>query len=403
VSDRLRIVVAAIGWTGHAFPAFALGRELGRRGHAVTFETLERWRAVAEELGARFVAAPERIRFAGGEPGPGPTLAEAARELEPLLDDVSPQVVVSDLFALAPALAAEAAGVRRATLIPHPYPVREPGLPLYPLGLLPPRTPVGKLAWRAAWPVVGTRLPNTRLRRVRAELDRSRAELGLAPLARYDGQISEQLALVATFPQLEYPRRWPRHARVTGPMPFELPYPEVELPPGPGPLVLVASSTERDPEHGLIGVALEALADEPVRVIATTNRRGDRFSAPIPANARVVDWLSYSRVLPAAALAVCHGGHGTVTRALGAGVPVLVSPPAGDMAENGARVAWCGAGLMLPGRLLSAGSLRIAARRLLSERRFAARAAAIAAWQRSNDGAAAGADLVEGLARGASG
>ena len=43
-----------------------------------------------------------------------------------------------------------------------------------------------------------------------------------------------------------------------------------------------------------------------------------------------------------------------MARALAAGVPVLVCPPAGDMAENGARVAWSGAGLMLPHRLLGA-------------------------------------------------
>lgn len=399
MSDRLRIIVAAIGWTGHAFPAIALGRELHRRGHAVTVETFERWRAVVEELGPRFVAAPERIRFAAADGANGPTLAEAARELDPVLEEVRPRVVVSDLFALAPALAAEVAGVRRATLIPHPYPAQEPGLPLYPLGLLPPRTPLGRLAWRAAWPLVGTRLPNTQLRRVRSELDRNRAELGLAPLARYDGQISDELALVATFPQLEYPRRWPRYARVTGPLPFELPFPEVELPPGSDPLVLVASSTERDPERRLIRIALEALADEPVSVIATINRRREGFAGPVPANARVVDWLSYARVIPRAALVICHGGHGTITRALGEGVPLLVSPPAGDMAENGARVAWSGAGLMLPDRLLGPGPLRIAARRLLRDRRFAARARAIAAWGRGNDGAAIAADHVERLAR----
>ena len=399
MSERLRLIVAAIGWTGHAFPAIALARELHRRGHAVTVETFERWRAVVEELGPRFLAAPEQIRF--GETGTqaGPTLAEAARKLAPTLEELRPQVVVSDLFALAPALAAERAQIRRASLIPHPFPAHEPGLPLYPLGLLPPRTRAGELAWRAAWPLVGTRLPNTRLARVRAELDRNRAELGLEPLGRYDGQISDELALVATFPQLEYPRRWPRSARVTGPLRFELPHPEVELPRGSGPLVLVASSTERDPEQRLIRVTLEALEHEPVRVIATTNRRREGFTGPVPANARVVDWLSYARVIPPAALVVCHGGHGTITRALAEGVPLLVSPPAGDMAENGARVAWSGAGLMLPDRLLSAASLRPAVRRLLSDRRFAARAGAIATWGRGNDGAAVAAELVERLAR----
>ena len=83
--------------------------------------------------------------------------------------------------------------------------------------------------------------------------------------------------MVATYPQLEYPRSWPGHVHVTGPMGFEMPSPDVELPEGDGPLVLVAPSTAQDPECRLVRSALAALADEPVRVVATTNghfRRG---------------------------------------------------------------------------------------------------------------------------------
>ena len=295
MSRSLTIMVAAIGWTGHAFPAFALARELRGRGHEVTVESFERWRAVVEADGIDFIAAEEQMELPGIAGADAPTsLAEAVRRLEPTLTRLRPDVVVSDLFTIAPALAAEVAGVPRVSLIPHPYPAHEPGLPFYPLGLAPPRTAIGRLGWRALWPVAGTRLPNTRLRRVRASIDLVRAELGLGPQGRYDGQISEQLALVATFPQLEYPRRWPAHVHVTGPMPFELEHPEIELPPGDAPLVLVAPSTERDPRLELVRTALAAFEHEPVRVVATTNRAGLAAELTPPANAVVVDWLSYS-------------------------------------------------------------------------------------------------------------
>ena len=118
------------------------------------------------------------------------------------------------------------------------------------------------------------------LRQGREELNGEREKAGLAPTERFHGGTSEGLALVATLPQLEYPRRWPEHVHVTGPMEFETPYEDVELPEGDGPLVLVAPSTAQDPECRLVRVALEALADEPVRVLATTNghyaARGDR-------------------------------------------------------------------------------------------------------------------------------
>ncbi|MGH2990754.1 MAG: glycosyltransferase [Solirubrobacterales bacterium] len=309
-----------------------------------------------------------------------------------MIEERRPDVVVSDILTLAPALAAEAAGVRRATLIPHVYPVHERGLPFFAFGLAPPRTPVGRALWRAGEPAL-----EVGLRKGRAELNEARAELGLAPVDRFHGGISEGLAMVATYPQLEYPRRWPAGVRMTGPMFFELPYPEIELPEGDAPLILLAPSTSQDPDHRLVRTALEALADEPVRVVATTNREGANAVPGMmaPANAVVMSWLSYSQVMPLASAVVCHGGHGTVARALAEGVPVLVSPAIGDMAENGARVAWAGAGLMLPGRLLRPGPLRVVVRRLLADGRFRQRAEEIAAWNRENDGVSRGAQLVE--------
>jgi UDP:flavonoid glycosyltransferase YjiC (YdhE family) len=388
-----RVMVAAFGDPGHAFPAIALARQLAGRGHEVVVETWDRWREPVEELGLRFTAAEEYTVFPPPPPDSnGPNAASAARALAPFVQEWRPDVVVSDILTQAPALAAELAGVARATLIPHVYPPHERGLPFFGFGLRPARTAVGRAMWRAGEPLL-----DAGLRRGRDEMNRTRAELGLAPVERFHGGISELLAMVATFPQLEYPRRWPSGARVTGPMFFELPYPDVELPPGDAPLVLVAPSTSQDPEHRLVRVALEALAEEPVRVVATTNREGANAQPTMaaPANAVVVNWLSYSQLMPLASLVVCHGGHGTVARALAEGVPVLVSPALGDMAETGARVAWAGAGLMLPGRWLSPGPLRWTVRRLLADERFAERAQEIAAWSAANDGAAQGAELVE--------
>jgi MGT family glycosyltransferase len=386
--------VAAFGDAGHAFPAIALARALGRRGHEVLVETWERWREAVEAEGLAFTAAEEYKTFPPPAPGSaeGASAADAARALVPLMEEFTPDVVVSDVLTVAPALAAEKAGRRRATLIPHVYPVHEPGMPFFSFGAQPPRTPLGRAMWRAWLPVL-----TSGLRRGRREMNETRAAVGLPPVDRFHGGISAELALVATFPQLEYPRRWPPHVHVTGPMHFELPYPEIELPEGDAPLVLVAPSTAQDPELRLVRATLEALAEEPVRVVATTNRAGSGALPDAPRNAVVVDWLSYSQVMPKAALVVCHGGHGTVARALGAGAPVLCCPAVGDMAENGARVAWAGAGLMLPWRLLGPGQLRWAAGRILGDRQFAARATEIAGWATANNGANRGAELVEQL------
>jgi MGT family glycosyltransferase len=394
VSSR-RFLVAAFGDAGHAFPAIALARALKRRGHEALVETWERWRDAVEDEGMGFTAAEEYKTFPPPSPGSEEhaSAADAALALVPLIEEFRPDVVVSDILTIAPALAAERVGVRTATLVPHVFPVQEPGMPFFAVGARPPRTVIGRAAWRAGMPVL-----RGGLRQGRSELNEMRATLGLAPVEAFHGGISRELALVATFPQLEYPRRWPAHVHVTGPMEFELPFEDVELPVGEEPLVLVAPSTAQDPEMRLVRASLAALAEEPVRVVATTNRPGGSAGLDVPANAVVIDWLSYSQVMPLAALVVCHGGHGTVARALGAGAPLLCCPHVGDMAENGARVAWAGAGLMVPWRLGGRWPLRAAARRILGDRRFAERAGKIATWSRGNDGAQRGAELVEHLA-----
>jgi UDP:flavonoid glycosyltransferase YjiC (YdhE family) len=391
VSGR-RFLVAAFGDAGHAFPAIALARALRGRGHEVLVETWERWRDAVEGEGLGFTAAEEYRTFPPPEPGSqgSASAADAAVALLPLMEEFRPDVVVSDILTVAPTLAAERAGRRRATLIPHVYPVHEPGLPFFAFGLQPPRTSVGRAVWRGALPVL-----TSGLRRGRREMNETRGAVGLPPLHEFHGGISRDLALVATFPQLEYPRRWPAGVHVTGPMGFELPYPDIELPEGDEPLVLVAPSTAQDPEMRLVRVALDGLADESVRVVATMNRLGLASLPDAPENAVVVNWLSYSQVMQQASLVICHGGHGTVARALSAGVPVLCCPHVGDMAENSARVAWAGAGLMLPWRLLGAGTLRVAARRILGHRSFIERAEEFATWSSAIDGAQRGARLVE--------
>ena len=207
-----------------------------------------------------------------------------------------------------------------ATLVPHVYPVGAPGFPPYSLGARLPRTAFGRAAWRGT-----ERFVAAGVERGRRELDETRRRLGLAPTGRLHGGISTRLCLVGTFPELEYPRAWPEHVHVVGPLHFELDHPEVEPPPGDDPLVLVAPSTSQDPEHRLLRAALEGLADEPVRVLATWNRRLPDRPLAVPPNARLVEWVSYTKAMPAADVILCHGGHGTVVRALSCGtVPVIV-------------------------------------------------------------------------------
>jgi UDP:flavonoid glycosyltransferase YjiC (YdhE family) len=306
---------------------------------------------------------------------------------------VAPDVVVSDILTLAPTLAAELAHVSCATLIPHVYPHGEPHFPIYSLGARLPRSGLGRAAWRRS-----QRPVNRGLELGRCELNRARARLGLEPIGRVHGGISAELALVGTFPQLEYPRAWPAHVHVVGPLMWEPPARDVELPPGDEPLVLVAPSTAQDPEHRMLRAALEGLATAPVRVLATWNRRLPPRALRVPPNAHVVDWVSYSRTMPHCEVVVCHAGHGTLVRALACGCAVVACPAVGDMNENAARLAWAGAGVRVPRRFTHPRVLRLAVERALGDPSIGARARDLRRWGREHDSGAAAARLVERLA-----
>jgi len=390
----LRLFLGAFGDAGHAFPAIGFGRELAARGHEVTLQTWEQWRPHVEREGMRFAAAPEYHVFPTREKplAPYEAVVRATGDTLPQIEASGADVVVSDILTLAPALAGELAGLPVATIVPHVDPRGAPGWPPYSIGARLARTALG----RGVWDVVNGYVARAQ-ELGRDELNAARAQLGLAPLGHVHGGISESLALIATFPQLEYSRaRGFPGTYVSGPLMWEQPFDEpVALPPGDDPLVLVAPSTVHDREHRLLRATVEALAGEPVRVLAALNRRPLPSPIDVPGNCRILDWVSYKQTMALCDVVVCHGGHGTLVRALASGCAVVAVPAAGDMNENAARLDWAGAGVRLPRRLVSPRAVRLAVRRALADPSIRARARELAAWAVANDGAARAAGLVE--------
>ena len=297
----------------------ALGRALAGRGHDVTLQTWTRWRADVEAQGMTFAAAPEYHVFPTRERPltPYQAVERATRDTIGLVEDLAPDAIVADILTLAPALAGELRGVPVATLIPHVDPRMPPGSAPYSSGARLPRGALGRAAWRAFDPLL-----RRGLELGRAELNETRRRLGLPALARVHGGISEQLCLVATFPQLEYPRPLSPATHTVGPLLWEPPSEDVEPPAGDEPLVLIAPSTSQDPEQRLLRATLEGLATLGVRVLASSNRSLPDPRFRVPANARIVDWLSYSRAMPACDARRLprrprHGGAGAAERLRG--------------------------------------------------------------------------------------
>ncbi len=377
----------------------ALGAALVARGHEVWLQTWRRWREDAEAAGLRFAPAPEYQVFPTRERPlkPYEAAVRAARDTIPLVERTRPDAVIADILTVAPALAADVVGVPWATLVPHLLPLGADGFPPFSIGARLPRTPAGRAFWRRA-----SRPVDRALELGRDEYNGARARLGLAPLPQLHTGLSRALTLVATLPQLEYPRPWPAWTRVVGPVLWEPPGPAVAPPEGAGPVVLIAPSTSQDPSHELVRATLAGLAGAPVRVIAVTGPRRPEPPIAVPANAVLVEWLSYARTMPRCDAVVMHGGHGTLVRALEAGCVPVICPAAGDMNESAARVDWAGLGVRLPRRLCGPRAMRLAVERALSDRAMRERTGAVRAWAAAHDGpGTAAGELERWLARGA--
>jgi MGT family glycosyltransferase len=146
----------------------------------------------------------------------------------------------------------------------------------------------------------------------------------------------------------------------------------------------------------LIQTTLDALADEPVVVVATT-ASVDPSQFRVPVNAHVERFVPHSVVLQRAACVVCHGGSGITGKALMEGVPVCVVPFARDQFEIARRIEVAGAGARLPASRLRPGRLRRAVEQARGCRDGAVRARELL---RAAGGAEAAADALEGLPAG---
>jgi UDP:flavonoid glycosyltransferase YjiC (YdhE family) len=212
--------------------------------------------------------------------------------------------------------------------------------------------------------------------------------LGIAgPLA------AAPLHLYMSAEPFESPRRHrPPNVVMVGPCEWE---PPGELPPELAaietPLVLVTTSTEFQDDARLVEVALEALAAEPVHVVATLPSL-PRDDLMLPANATVLPFAPHSPILRRAVCAITHGGMGATQKALALGVPVCAVPFGRDQFEVARRVEVAAAGTRLSSRRLRPGRLLVKVREAIGCRPGAERIARAFA---AAGGATAAADAVE--------
>jgi UDP:flavonoid glycosyltransferase YjiC (YdhE family) len=361
----VRVAVVAGPDPGHAFPAIALCRRFLAAGDTPTLLTGTEWLDIARGAGV------DAVELDGLDPTEADDDTDAGAKIHqragrmavlnvPRLGDLAPDLVVSDVITACGGLAAELMGLPWVELCPHPLYRPSKGLPPLGSGLAPGVGVRGRLR-DVAMRALTARSWREGLRQRSAV----RVEIGLSPVD--PGPLRR---LIATLPALEVPRPdWPAEAVVVGPLHFEPTSSVLAVPAARGPVVVVAPSTAVTGKSGLAELALRALTPGEVlpdgaRVVVS------RLGGPevvVPPWA-VVGLGRQDELLSHADLVICGGGHGLVSKALLAGVPLVVVPGGGDQWEIANRVVRQGSGQLV--RPLTSESLKAAVTEVLATPRY---------------------------------
>lgn len=360
-----RILAYTSPGRSHLFPLTPILDELYRRGHEIVLRTLasqiplmcsrgfdtasiapsieaielDDWRA---RNSLQSLRANARV-FGARATHDAPDLTQA-------IADTHPDALLVDINTWGALMAAEAWGGPWAAFCPYPLALRSTEAPPFGPGFAPAHGPLGQTRDR----FVGTLVLGAVERQMRPALNRIRSQVGLEPVATLQDWFARPpLLLYMTAEPFEYPRRdWPENILMIGPCAWD---PPAEPPPWlertTNPIVLVNTSTEYQNDSQLVQATLQALAEEPVTVVATLPA-DDPASLRAPPNAHIERFIPHRPILERAACAVTHGGMGTTQKALSHGVPVCAVPFGRDQHEVARRVESAHAGTRLPARRL---------------------------------------------------
>jgi UDP:flavonoid glycosyltransferase YjiC (YdhE family) len=339
-------------------PALALARRVVAAGHTVRVLGPRSIENRVKALGAEFspyLRAPDRDPRSspgGGKVGSPASVAfgacaEYADDVKETIATSPVDLVVTDYILTGSYVAAEAAGVPCASLVPTVFPLPARGLPPFGSGF----SLAEGLPGRVRDSVVNfllQRLWNVNLK----GLNETRTRFGLSSVKSIkDQMLRAGRMLVLSSSAFDFPVALPPHAVYCGPQLEDASQLPSWQPPWPAddktPLALVSLSTTYQAQEDIIRRLLQAVGDLPAHVVVTLGyaMSPDRFQAP--ANTQLVPFVPHQQILPHTTLAITHGGHGTVLGALSYGVPLICMPMGRDQGDVAARVVWRGAGIRI--------------------------------------------------------
>jgi MGT family glycosyltransferase len=423
-----RILFTSMPMAGHLRPGLPIAARLVADGHEVAWYSGANYAPLVARTGARIFPMGADVDFDdtrvedrvdGGlkKPGLG-TLKRAildlfiapipawVAEIDEIIDEFAPDVVVSEQGFMAGPIAAERRGVARVVFNVSPLGLSSVDAAPFGTGLLPSSSALGRLRNRSLnWAIRSV---------VFAECQRAaeqmRARLRLPAIPGYFMDWGAAIAdryLVPSVPAFEYARRdLPDTVEFVGPFlpegidDFTPPswWDDVLAARAAGrPVVLVTQGTIATEPRNLVLPAVEGLGDADCLVVATTVGFDPDEVLPAdarPANLRLTPFVPFSELLPLVDVMVTNGGYGGVQLALANGVPLVVAGLTEDKMEVSARVTWSGAGVALKTDTPSAGQVRDGVATVLAVPSFRQRAGELRAEYAGYRGAARAAESI---------
>ena len=235
-------------------------------------------------------------------------------------------------------------------------------------------------------------------------VDELREELGLSDFGHpiFDGQHSPKLVLALFSRVFAQPQPdWPPQTEITGfcfydgrhetQMPDEL---ERFLEAGPPPIVFTLGSSAVWVARDFFRESIEAARRLGQRAILLVGDERNR-PATLPEAMIVADYAPYESLLPRASVVVHHGGVGTTSQGLLAGVPALIVPFAFDQSDNAEHARRLGTSRTVYRDKYRAPRVAKELNELLTRPEYAQNAREISRKLKRENGPARAADLIE--------
>ena len=413
----MRIVISTFGSFGDIHPYMSLGLELQSRVHVPYIATMKNYRERVESVGLEFfpvrpnIPAPQDQDFdlieKIMEPKTGPRFLTEELVFPAVRDsyaDLLQAVSGADLLVTHPAapagpLVGRKTGMLWISTVLAPlsfFSAYDPPVPPY-------------MQWTRRLSVLGPRFMRMSLDFMKSSYKAKavaefREELGLEDFGNptFEGQHSPTLVLALFSRVFAQPQPdWPPQTHVTGfcfydgrhnlPMPVEL---ERFLDDGPAPIVFTLGSSAVWVARDFFRQSIEAAKRLGRRAVLLI---GDERNRPevLPEGMIAVDYAPYQSLLPRACAMVHHGGVGTTSQGLLAGVPTLIVPFAFDQSDNAEHARKLGTSRTLYRNNYLAPRVFKELRELLTRPEYAQNAAAVSEQLKQENGPARAADLIE--------